>query len=258
LNLPFVNLASIVVTDDSNTLPAYQEGLDYIVYRSGLLTVIERRIGSRIPRDTTVFVDYEAATSPSGSYETLTGLVQVRVDFWNNLLGVYGRLNSVQNNAPPELVVQDLTAWAFGTDVNWRWLRAGAEYEIYDSNFSSYRTARLFQSLAFRPDDASTLNFDFTQSWTTYRDADREEENYAFISRYHRRLSAHLGLNLEGGVAWRIGEGVDQTRAAVRPGVEFNMGQLSVKAGYSFEYEEFLSSEERYKHMLIVRARRTF
>jgi hypothetical protein len=258
LNLPFVNVNTIVVTDDRNTLPPYLEGIDYTVSRSGLLTLIQRRVGSRIPLDTTVLVDYEAAASPSGSYDTLTGLLQVRVDLWNGLLGVYGRLNAVENNAPPEMVVQDLTAFAVGSDVTWRWLRTGAEYEIYDSSFTSYRTMRLFQSLAFKPDDLSTLSFNFAQSWTRYIDADRDEQNYSAISRYHRRLGTYVGFDLEGGVAKRIGEGVDQTRAAVRPGIEFNMGQLFVKAGYSFEYEQFLTAEERYKHMLIIRARRTF
>ncbi|MGN6644128.1 MAG: hypothetical protein ACTHKU_14115 [Verrucomicrobiota bacterium] len=258
LNLPFVDEASIVITDGQNTLPAYQEGIDYTVSRNGFLTLIQRTGTSTIPRDTVVLVDYRAESSPSGNYDTITSLLQVRVDFWNGLLGVYGRLNSVQNNGSSELVVQDINAVAFGADTIWRWLHAGAEYEIYDSTFSAYRTARTYQSLAFKPDDASTLNLDFIESYTQYLDADRDEQNYTFISRYRRRVTRHLGLNVEGGVSKRIGEGVDQTMAAFRPGVEFRMGEMFVKAGYDFEYGKFLNSEERFKHMLFIRARRSF
>jgi hypothetical protein len=188
----------------------------------------------------------------------MNGLAQIRLDLWNGLLGVYGRMNSVQNNGTPGLVVQDLSAFAVGADTSWRFLRAGAEYEVYDSNFSSYRSARFFQSLSFQPDEASTLNFDFNETWTEYLDANRQERWYSFITRYHRRITTYLGSDIEAGVSRRSGPGVDQTLAAVRPGLEFTMGRLSAKLGYDFEYERFLNSEERSKHMFFARLKRTF
>jgi hypothetical protein len=36
------------------------------------------------------------------------------------------------------------------------------------------------------------------------------------------------------------------------------MGLLTVKAGYDFEYDRFLKNDERTKHMLFVKAKRTF
>jgi hypothetical protein len=145
-----------------------------------------------------------------------------------------------------------------GVDTSWRFLRAGGEFEIYDSSFSSYNAIRFYQSFAFRPSDASSLNLDFTESWTHYLDADRDEWLYAFISRYHRRLTYHLGADVEAGVSQRYGPGVDQTLAAFRPGLEFAMGKLTAKIGYDFEYERFLNTEERLKHMFFVRVKRTF
>jgi hypothetical protein len=258
LNLPYVDEFSIVITDGANSEPAFQEGIDYTVSRNGALTLIRRTPLSNIPQGTVVLVDYQAIASPSGEYDTLTGLFQVRFDFWNGLLGVYGRVNSVRNDGPEELIIQDITSVAFGADTSWRWLRAGAEYEIYDSTFSSYRTARMFQSLAFRPDQDSSLNFDFIQSWTRYLDADRTEQNYSFLSRYRRAVTRHLGLNVEGGYSMRIGRGVDQSLATFRPAIDWRIGQLQVRAGYDFQYGRFLHSEERTKHMLFVRARRSF
>jgi hypothetical protein len=257
LNLPNVFPATIVITDEGRTL-TYLAGLDYIISQNGLLTMVTRLGGSRIPAGGTVLVSYDAAPTPSGSYDTLNGLLQVRIDFWNGLLGVYARANSIQNQGTPGLVVQDLNAMALGMDTTWRFLRAGAEFEIYDSSFSSYRSARFYQSLSFRPSDASTLNFDFTESWSRYLDADREEQLYAFITRYHRRLTYHLGADLEAGVSQRVGPGVDQTLAAFRPGLEFAMGKLSAKIGYDFEYQRFLDTEERFKHMFFVRVKRIF
>lgn len=257
LNHPNVDHATIIVTDSAHTL-VYVQGLDYLVTRNGLLTFIQRMGGSRIPAGGSVLVTYNAKPSPSGSYDTINGLLQVRLEFWNGLLGIFGRVSSIQNSGTPGLIVQDLSAVTLGADTSWRWLRAGAEYEIYDSSFSSYRSARLFQSLSLRPDEASTLNLDFSESWTRYLDAAREEKMISFITRYHRRLTIHLGSDIEGGVSVRQGAGVDQTLAAVRPGLDFAMGKLSLKMGYDFEYESFLSAEERIKHMFFLRLKRIF
>jgi hypothetical protein len=258
LNLPNVFPATIIITDQGRT-QTYIQGLHYTVSQNGLLTMITRMsVAGGIPSGATVLVSYNAAPSPSGSYDTVNGLLQVRLDFWNGLLGIYGRANSIQNRGTPGLVVQDLNAVAVGVDTSWRFFRAGGECEIYDSSFSSYRAIRFYQSFFFRPSDASSLNFDFTESWTRYLDADRDEWLYSFISRYHHRLTYRLGADIEAGVSQRYGPGVDQTLAAFRPGLEFAMGKLTAKIGYDLEYERFLNSEERLKHMFFVRLKRTF
>ena len=52
------------------------------------------------------------------------------------MLGAYARYNSANFDAPEDIVVQDVTSLTFGLDFTRTWLRAGAEYEIYDSTFS--------------------------------------------------------------------------------------------------------------------------
>jgi hypothetical protein len=258
LSFPNVIQSTIVVTDTLNSQPPFLENFDYRVTELGSRTVIERLTGSRIPVNGTVLVDYEALPTPEGSYETLTEVFQIRLELWHNLVGVYTRVNLSLNNAPAELRVQDIAAYTFGADLTWRWLRAGAEYQIYDSTESEYRAARLFQSFAFHPDEASNLSLDFTESWIDYTSAHRQEQAYQAISRYHRRMTRRFGLDAEAGVSFRRGEGVDQTLATVRPSVKYVIGRTSVDAGYSYQYELFLDNEERHKHMFFLRARRTF
>src|SRR5262249_7428316 len=149
----------------------------------------------------------------------------VRVELWHNLLGLYTRVNLSLNNAPSELRVQDITSYAFGADTSWRWLRAGAEYQIYDSTESDYTAVRLFQSFLFHLDELSVLSLDFTESWIDYSSVNRHESDYQFIARYHRRLNRHLGLDVEGGVAYRQGQGVDQTLATFRPAIKYVIGK---------------------------------
>lgn len=246
------------LSDPNGPYFPYQEGLDYTVRRNGVLTLVERIPGSRIPRNQTVLVDYTYLASPSGSYNTLNESFHIRFSLWDNLWGLYGRLNVVANDAPPELLVEDLNIYTMGTDVSWRSLRAGAEYEIYDSSMSDYRTTRLFQSLALRPDDASSLSFDLTQSWTDYVSSQTTESRYTFITHYHRTLSWRFGADVDGGVSLRRNAGVDQTLATCRPGIQYSYGKTSIKASYDFEYELYRNSEERTKHMFFVRIKRVF
>lgn len=258
LGLVNVVPSSIVVTDENDTQPPFLEGFDYRVVVNGSRTLIERLPGSRIGPAQIVLVDYNAAPSPSGSYNTLTEFFELRFELWKNLLGIYGRINLSLNDAPIELRVQDVHAYTVGTDLNWRWLRAGAEYQIYDSTESNYRSARAFQSFLFRPDEASTLGLDFTEAWIDYIDAGRTEEQFQFITRYHRSLTRHLGFDADAGVSIRRGNGVDQTLATIRPTIKYVIGKTTIDAGFDYEYELFLNSEERMKEMFFFRLKRYF
>lgn len=258
LNLSDVVQSSIIVTDDHDTQPAFIPDFDYRVVQNGVRTVLERITGSRIGTNSVVHVSYSAARSASGSYETLTDGAEIRLELWKNLVGIYARINLSLNNAPVDLRVQEVTSYTFGSDFNWRWLSVGAEYIIYDSTQSDYRSARFFQSLAWRPDPDSTVGMDFSEAWIDYINAQRQEENFQAITRYHRSLTQHLGFDADAGISYRKGNGVDQVLATVRPSIRYALGKLTLDAGYDYEYELFLNSEERQKHMFFLRVKRFF
>ncbi len=249
--------ATIVITDQNDSQPPFARGIDYNIEMNGDRTVITRPIGSRIAVDATVLVDYRTEPAGAGSYESLSESFQVRFELYTNLWGIYGRFNLWRNNADRDLRVPNLTSYAFGTDLSWRWLRTGMEYEVYDSDLSQYRAARLFQSMLFNLDPASTLSLDFTETWIDYVDADRQETDFRFITRYHHALTSRLRFDIEGGIDIRRGDTVDQTLATVRPGIEYTIGKTMVKAGYDFEYSMY-GEEERVRHLFFLRARRTF
>jgi hypothetical protein len=152
----------------------------------------------------------------------------------------------------------NVTNYADGADSTWRWLRAGAEYDNYDSTFSSYSSETLYQSLAFSPDKVSSLNFSFNEGRTQYLDTHSSETDYSTVVQYQRGAGQNLTLGIEGGIELRRGAGADQTLAAVRPKLDFKIGDLWVDVGYSFEYSKFLNSNVIENQMLFIRARRNF
>jgi hypothetical protein len=257
LNLANVSALSIVLTDASG-LPRYVAGIDYELLPSGSRTEIRRIPGGTIPAGSTVLVDYEAEPTPAGGYEQYTEACGFRLSFWNNFWGLYGRLRLNRNNAEENLRVQEVTSYTLGTDCNWRWGSAGAEFVQYESDDTAYRSVRLFESFSFRPEDVSSLGVDFSQAYTEYYDTGRDEQNYRGTARYRRSVARDLLLHVAAGVEYRHGTSVDQTRAVFRPELRYRIGRSSIQFAYNYEYNLYLDNEERNKHQLTLTIKRDF
>ncbi len=254
---PQVLASTILVTDTQHLPPqGFILGLDYDIVPSGLLTQIHRRAGSRMPD--AVLVSYSFISSPSGSYQTLNNGSGLRFDFFEHLVSVYGRYNYIRNYGATDILVQDLDDLVVGGEVNWRFLRAGAEYEIYDSNLASFNALRFFQAVTFQPDDSSTLSFNLTEAFIHYEEPQRDEADYSFITRYNRALTHHLGLTVEGGVTLRRGAGLDQTLGVFRSMLQYSYGKFAASMGYDFGYDEYLGTDKRVRNMAFVRVSRRF
>ena len=234
--------------------------MDYSVTVIGARTLLQllQPNPSGLTASTPVVVDYEASPQGSGSVDGKFADGQIRLEFFNGMWGVYSRYNRADYTAPAGIVVQDVSDLAFGTDFYRKWLRAGAEYDIYDSTFASYNSARLFQTLTFTLDDASTLSLSLSEGWTDYRTARMTEQFYSAITRYHRGLTSHLGLDFETGVTEQTGSIVDEFLTAVRPGLTYTIGRLAVKAGYDLEYQDTQDNQRRVTQTFFLRAQRSF
>ena len=257
LNLPDVTAASIIITD-GNGLQRFRLGIDYEVLPNGILTEIRRILGGNIPEGSTVLVDYQATPTGTGNYLSVTDSAGIRLEFWKNLWGIYARMNLSRNNAPRDVRALDKTNFTVGTDVTWRWLRAGAEYDTFDSSESSTWSARFYQSGTFRADALSSVSINLSESYSGAKDNSRQEQDYRIITRYRRSLSGNLNAVIEGGVDKDQGTGVDQMLAVARLNLDYHFGRTTVQLTYDFAYNLYQQREEVEKHMLLLRVRRRF
>ncbi len=257
LNLPEVIPSTIVVMDGVR-VKTYSPVLDYEVIQNGSRTLISLRPGNTIPSGSTVSVDYQAHPTPAGEYEDLTDVSEIRFDLWHGLLGLYGRAGLTLNNAPPELHALNMTSYSVGTDFHWRKLSLGAEYTLFHSDESDYKSLRLFQSYSLNLDRASSVGVNFSESFTDYMSAHRQEDDYRLMSFYRHAMGRRLRVNVEAGVDFRRGEGVDQTLVAVRPTLDYVVGKTTVGLMYDYEYSLLLDNELRNKHLFTLRLRRVF
>lgn len=254
---PLVIRSSIRVTDPSGTT-IYQELLDYLIIEQGSLTEIKRVPGTtRILDGGAVAVDYRVVASPTTSFSTFANQAQIRLDLFNRLLGVYGRVNLVDHDGGETVILQEIADKVAGVDVTWRWLHAGSEYEIFDSNLAPFNSLRVFETLTFEPAGSATLNFDFGQSHQLFRDTGVSQMSYHFIGRFKWRITYGLSYELEGGVRIIEGRGLDQQLTTIRTGLDFSYGKLTASLGYEFQDEVYIG-ELRQRQFMFLRVKRSF
>jgi hypothetical protein len=256
LNQLFVVEPPLILVTDTNGI-AYQRNSDYSVIAQGARTEIRRITGGTIPNGSTVYVTYSAVLEPSAHYTSFANGANFRLDFWKGLLGIYARWTSLDYSGGQQLSLRWVDDKTFGVDSTWRWLRAGAEYQVVDSNLSPYNHTRLFESAQFRPSELATLSIDLDQGWTTFRDTNTRQTSYGLITRYQQRLTSTLAWSAEGGVRIERGFGFDRDYATVRTELNWAIGKLKVKLGYEYGNESH-PTDLRERHYCYLRARRTF
>jgi hypothetical protein len=250
-------IATTVLVTGSGGVPAYINGVDYRLIPEGELTQIQRIPTSRNLLDgATVLVSYQSDSLFTSSFQTVNATAQIRLDLFNTV-GLYGRLNIVDNNAPPSALAETLTDLVGGADVTWRWLRAGAEYESFDSNFTRYTAARLFETFSWQLGDSSRLGLNFNQIFYRYPHG-QDQTQFQFIGLFNTQLSAWLSWNVEAGYYRQDALGATEDLIAARTGLILTYGKLTFKTGYQYNYQNIEQAEVRDRNFFYVQFKRDF
>lgn len=253
-------LARTILVRNATSGAIAREDVDYRVMPSGLLTEVRLIQGSPIlPDGGGVLVSYQSASLYNASFEALTGSAQIRLDLFNRF-GIYGRVNWVDNNAPPNVLAETLIDLVGGMDYTWRWFRAGAEYENFDSSFNQYTAWRFFENFNFQPSEASTLGINLGQLFYSYPDG-RDETQFQFLARFNSQLVSSFSYYLEGGYSYQDVSGTQQNLGAARAGLNWTRGKLSLRVGYEYNYQLITMgspAEQRDRNYLFLHLRRTF
>ena len=206
-----------------------------------------------------VLVNYQSESLYNASFEDFNSSAQIRLDLFNRF-GIYGRLNWVDNNAPPAALTQTLTDLTAGMDYNWRWIRASAEYEDYDSNFTQYKAWRFLQSFNYQLASASRFGLDFSQNFYRYSGS-LNQDQYQFIARYNTQFEFLLAWYLEGGYVINDMTATEQNSGFGRTGLSWSRGKLSVRAGYEYNFQTTTTGsamEQENRNYFFVTLKRSF
>jgi hypothetical protein len=220
LTLPSVNVTSIQVWDLTRTTN-YVLNLDYQINQLGVLTQFQRVTGGQIGDGALVLVDYAAASQNSSAFDTLANTATFRVDLWRGLFGFYGHWSWQDYRGGKILLLRQMNEKTVGVDAAWRWFRAGAEYEVLDSNIAPYQRRRLFQSAQFQPVSGTDISLNADENWADFLDNNLHQTSYGFITRWQQRLTSHLSTTVEGGVRFERGETFNSDFATCRAGLDW-------------------------------------
>ena len=152
LNNPYIDINSIKVTDESNTI-VYQEFLDFIIIERGSFFEIQRILGGLIGNGETVYIDYVAEAQPSFEFAINSNRFNSSISLFNNQLEIYFRLN--ENNydniiGRDATILKSISQRILGTKINFNFFSVGAEFDDYNSNIIPYEAMRYFLTLSAR------------------------------------------------------------------------------------------------------------
>lgn len=259
LNTPDVITGTVVVTDSTGTI-TYALNVDYQLISAGSRTQIQRIAAGVISDGQVVLVDYQANSSPLLKFNTLRENYRFRIDFLDDLIGIFYRLDKETHpsvSGGDSVILQTLKDTSVGLDFNYKNLKVELENEDYNSNLSPYKRLRLTESFFFNPTTGSTLTFQSSQSKIRLISSQATQKFFEFITRYSVRLNQYIRFNTEGGFRRQDGTGIDLNDVTVRSGFELSVGKFQMNAEYDFEKQLYLG-DSLVNHFFFTKIRRTF
>lgn len=236
------------------------EHTDYEVVQYGELVEIQLVFGSLLLHDgDPVTVSYQSESLNNAAFDTFTGGAQIRLDLFGKF-GLYARVNWVDNNAPLLTLTEQMVDLVAGADYSWQGLRAGAEFEDHDSNFSQYQAWRFYQSYGFQPDPVSSFSVNLGQTFYQYA-GNGNQSQYQFVTRYSSQLFYSLAWYAEAGYTLQEVLRTEQSYGTARTGLTWTRDKLTIRAGYQYNHQTTTSgtaNEQRDRNYFFVNLKRYF
>ncbi len=243
------------------------ENTDYYVNRSVNPWLIEISPASIIiTSGAGVLVTYEVAPNPSGDYSTVADQVQLRLDLFDNLVGLYARYDNTENSSSAaDFVLENVSEFQAGTDFRWRGVRLSANYTDRQSslnNYNSFSTAEGYTLLSSARDSAG---IDFRQQWSSYPNSggagstnqSQSATYYSYTVRYDFHPGGRFKWSSEAGYEQQRGYGLDENLIVARSSLTWRVGKLDMNLGYEYQ-EQTYTAEMRERNFFYLRMRRNF
>jgi hypothetical protein len=256
-------LAWVSLTGPNGT-PVYIEGQDYTLDTTAnpwQVRIINTGPSNILPGQT-VNANYYIQPGPTGSYGTFNDYVEVRLDFWQNLAGLFFRYSTSENQTSTAgLVLNNINQIQTGGDFNWHKLHLAATYTDRNSTYNSYKSFTTSEGYTLLAGAHNTASINFNQQWSTYpgngTNPSQQAEFYSWTGRDDWRPVSCFSWSFEGGYEQQHGDGFDNNFIVARSYINWTIGRLDVKLGYEFQDQEY-TAETRQRNFAYLRVRRSF
>ena len=267
LGQPNVLAILSVTTDPAHGSLPLVENVDYYVNRAVNPWLIEISPASVIIHSgDAVVATYTVEPNPSGNYSTINDQFQVRLELFENLLGLYVRYDNSDNTASSsEFVLENVTELQAGADLHWHGLRLDANYTDRKSSLNNYNSFSLSEGYTLLSSAHHTADINLRQQWSSYPNAttdtgtnqSQSETYYSFTLRYVWHPTGRLNWSTDAGYEQQRGYGLDENLMVARSNVSWHIGKLDLNLGYEYQNQEY-TGETRDRNFFFLRMRRDF
>ncbi len=253
LNNPFINLNSIVVTDETKTL-FYQENIDYILIQRGEFVEIQRLPGGFIASYTKVFIDYTSTQQVSYKLSFDNHRFTTTIGLFNQFLELYFRTNELDYNNVETVdlrILKTISQRVYGTRFSLGILRGGWEKDIFNSNIIPSRSIRYHVTLAGNL--FNRLGLSLAGNLRDYLLVnDNEKQKLTNISgKLIYRLNKRAKVNFEGGYRLQEGRGIDLALTTFRGELTSLFHQLLLTVGFEKYKRNFLEDRTNFNRIYL-------
>lgn len=258
LKNPFIRQVTIVVKNNNGTI-IYRENIDYVLITRGDFIEIQRLPGGQIGNRSSVYIDYEADSQSSYSFNSFTHVFETRVSLFDRFLDTYIKIleNNFGNvNAPESRILKVSHQKVFGIEVREGPFSGGAEADIYNSNIVPYNSYRIYMN--YNGEVIKNLIFSALGNFQYYHlTQDNEIQKIADISgSVEYSLSDWSKFNIEGSYRFQEGRGLGLDLYNIKAEYRLNILKLYITTGVELFYRKFIGTTSDFNSAYIRIERR--
>ncbi len=211
LKRPYVNLATVIVKDINGSI-IYQENFDYLLIERNEYVEIDRIPGGQIPNNAVILADYEAAQIGSYSFNANFHSLTVRLTLFERLLEVYytyANQDYVNVESPNLVSLNYFTRNILGLRVQYKFINAGVERDVYESTIVPYRKMRYFLQMSGKASKKVMLSMNGDVTDLTLTEAETDQLYASAYGKVIYQYKPRIKFNLDLGYRKQLGEQID-------------------------------------------------
>ena len=245
LNRPYIDLESVIVKDEFGSI-IYQRDVDYLLIERREYTEIKRVPGGQIPNNALVLVDYEAAQIGSYNFTTHINSFTARVSLFERLVEMYYTyINQDYTNveSPNFVTLNYFKRNIFGLRIQYKFINAGVERDIYNSTIVPYEKWRYFLQMDGKIGKKILLSMNGDVTDLTLTETNTDQLYASIFGKAVYLIKPRMKVNLDLEYRKQVGDEIDLD--LIRAKTEFNTSVHKIYIRLGLEvYRRYYISEQ--------------
>lgn len=258
LKSPYVKQGTVVVKNSNGTI-IYQENIDYVLIKRGDFIEIQRLPGGQIANRSRVYLDYEAESQSSYSFNSFSHIFETRVSLFDRFFDAYIKIleNNFSNvNATESRILKESHQKVAGIEVREGAFSGGIEADFYNSNIVPYNSYRIYMN--YSGEIINNLIFSAIGNFQYYHlTQDNEYQKFADLSgKIEYSLADWSRINFEASYRYQQGRGLGMDLYNVKAEYMLNILKVYMTFGIEAFHRSYIGTRSDFMNAYVRIERR--